>query len=109
MRDTRLPCLVACLMSVGLLASCQPAQTDARATPSSQSACPKPPESEIHFDNGNTAIYWGGGPFCFGKEIAVGDGIKHPWGCNRKFPRELLVRGHPIDNDDRVTCGCWPP
>jgi hypothetical protein len=104
----RFPWLVACLMLVGLLASCQPAQTAARATPSSQSACPKPPETKIHFDNGATAIYLGRGPFYFGKEIAVGDWIKNPWAVDRKFTKELVVRGHRIDNGDVVNFGYWP-
>jgi len=95
-------------MAVGLLASCEPARTPTTATQSSQSACPIRPETKIQFDNGNTAVYWGRGPFYFGSQLEVGDWIKNPWAVDRKFTNELVVRGHRIDNGDVVNFGYWP-
>jgi hypothetical protein len=66
------------------------------------------PGTKINFDNGNTAVYWGRGPFYFGAEIGVGDWNKNPWAVDRKFTSELVVRGHRIDNGDAVNFGYWP-
>ena len=102
------PCFLACIMSVGLFASCQLAQTTASPTPSAESACPIWPETKMHFDNGNTAVYWGRGPFFFGSQIGVGDWNKNPWAVDRSYSSELVVRGHRIDNGDVVNFGYSP-
>jgi hypothetical protein len=78
------------------------------AGPSSQSACPIWPETRITFDNGNTAVYWGRGPFYFGSQLGVGDWNKNPWAVDRNFTNELVVRGHRVDNRDVVNFGYWP-
>jgi hypothetical protein len=62
----------------------------------------------VYFDNGNTAVYWGRGPFYFGSKIGVGDFNKIPWAVDRKFMSELVVRGHRVDNGDVVNFGYWP-
>jgi hypothetical protein len=98
----------ACVISIGTLASCQPAQTPAHGTPPTQSACPISPETKIQFDNGNTATYWGRGPFYFSSETSVGDFNKNPWAVDRHFTGELVIRGYNIGNKDLVNFGYWP-
>ncbi|HEV2033698.1 MAG TPA: hypothetical protein VGU71_05790 [Candidatus Dormibacteraeota bacterium] len=90
------------------MASCQPAQPAATATPSRQSACPIWPETTIHFPNGSTALYWGKGPFYFASEIGVGDFNKNSWAVDAHYRNELVVRGHRIDNVDVVNFGYTP-
>ena len=62
----------------------------------------------MHFDNGNTALYFGKGPFYFGSQLGVGDWNKNPWAVDKQFTSELVIRGHRIDNGDVVNFGYWP-
>lgn len=102
------PWCIAGLVSVGLLASCQPGQAAASPAPSHENTCPLPPMTTIHFANGNTARYLGHGPFYFGTEIGVGDWNKNPWAVDPHYKTELVIRGHRIDGGDVVNFSYWP-